>query len=202
MRRNGSDDSLTVDDEYYTSGKSANNDFTLSTDTSPPCSLRLLREASTVEGEGEGEREDEGEERGQGQGLHTGDVHKASDHKSSVSVGSSSKSGRDNGNDNAAGSTNETVDTGRSDSTLTVAGNNGDKHFHSTFLVLPFILLLFQWIIFAIIYCVPLLFVYSETLLRIFLSSYSSCYSRRFLRLFHLIFLLNSFFHPYICSLF
>jgi hypothetical protein len=117
MRRNGSDDSLTVDDEYYTSGKSANNDFTLSTDTSPPCSLRLLREASTVEGEGEGE------EQGQGQGLHIGDVHKVAEHKSNTSVGSSSKSGRDNGNDNAAGSTNETVDTGRSDSTLTVAGN-------------------------------------------------------------------------------
>ena len=124
MRRNGSDDSLTVDDEYYTSGKSANNDFTLSTDTSPPCSLRLLREASVVEGEGEEEVEGEGEGLGQGQGPRTGDVEKASDHKSSVSVGSSSKSGRDNGNDNAAGSTNETVDTGRSDSTLTVAGNN------------------------------------------------------------------------------
>jgi hypothetical protein len=148
MRRNGSDDSLTVDDEYYTSGKSANNDFTLSTDTSPPCSLRLLREASTVEGEGEGE----GEEQGHGQELHTGDEHKASEHKSSVSVGSSSKSGRDNGNDNAAGSTNETVDTGRSDSTLTVAGNNVEKHFHSTFLVLPLILLLFRWIIFTPIY--------------------------------------------------
>ena len=141
MRRNGSDDSLTVDDEYYTSGKSANNDFTLSTDTSPPCSLKLLREASTVDGEGEGEGEGQEQGEGQGQGLHTGDVNKASDHKSSVSVGSSSKSGRDNGNDNAAGSTNETVDTGRSDSTLTVAGNNVLQQFYPTFFVLPFILL-------------------------------------------------------------
>lgn len=119
MKRNGSDDSLTVDDDFCSSSKSANNDFTLSTDTSPPCSLKLLRESSA------------------GVIPHTtdADVDKMSEHncdnvdKSCISAGSSSKSGRGTGNDGAAGSTNETVSTGRSDSTLTVAGKNVLQYF-------------------------------------------------------------------------
>ena len=119
MKRNGSDDSLTVDDDFCSSSKSANNDFTLSTDTSPPCSLRLLRESSA----------------GEVPLTADADVDKMSEHncdhvdKICTSAGSSSKSGRGTGNDGAAGSTNETVSTGRSDSTLTVAGNDALQYF-------------------------------------------------------------------------